>query len=123
MYLYQSLWRGVHFDIAPATLSSLCTCWFTLVVAWWEFWYGSHNLLVTLCASDCTTEWEKYKQIDAAILISGKEGHVVIPSKWVEIDKHEGNPGVFLQDGSVFAVQSADLRLLPTHGFKRRPLE
>ena len=41
-------------------------------------------------------EWEKYKSFNAAIPIWGKElqnlldeGHKVIPSKWVETDKHE----------------------------------
>ena len=43
-----------------------------------------------------TAEWEKYKSFNAAIPIWGKElqnlldeGHKVIPSKWVETDKHE----------------------------------
>ena len=43
-----------------------------------------------------TAEWEKYKSFNAAIPIWGQElqnlldeGHKVIPSKWVETDKHE----------------------------------
>ena len=43
-----------------------------------------------------TAEWEKYKSFNAPIPMWGKElqnlldeGHKVIPSKWVETDKHE----------------------------------
>jgi len=38
-----SLWRGVNFEIAHATLSSLCPCQIALVVARCECWARSRN--------------------------------------------------------------------------------
>ena len=50
----------------------------------------------TLMVEARTAEWEKYKSFNAPIPMWGKElqnlldeGHKVIPSKWVETDKHE----------------------------------
>ena len=47
-----SFWRGAHFGIAHATVSSLWACRIALVEARCEFWDRSRNPLVTLCGSD-----------------------------------------------------------------------
>ena len=46
-----SFWRGAHFGIAHATVSSLWACRIALVEARCEFWDRSRNRLVTLCGS------------------------------------------------------------------------
>ena len=71
-------------------------------------------------------EWRKYQRYNAAIPIRGaelqallKEGHVPIPSQWIDVDKHKVQKGTPVAEWSFAAIT----RTYPEGTFVVTPLQ